>query len=189
MEQLTLNIGEQSQVQIIASSAFHFRVELVKKIGKDDLDGLIDVSKDMANKFGKQALLTKTNISKYFNPKTLPFIARFKGEIIGYIIGVPLEHFKQESWSHFDVNLGKQNTLYTYAFVLKEKYRKKGGYAKTLKRIYINWAKKQKYTYVTGHVQQGIAKQFSSNTEVVKTFPKWYNLNTPFEYYRRPLKK
>ena len=32
-----------------------------------------------------------------------------KGEIIGYIIGVPLEYFKQESWAHFDINLGKNS--------------------------------------------------------------------------------
>jgi len=188
MEQLSLNIGEESQVKVIASSAYQFRVELVKKVGKDDLQGLMDVSQFLANKFGKQALLTKTNIHKYFNKDTLPFIARFKGEIIGYIIGVPLEHFKQDSWSHFDVNLEKYNTLYTYAFVVKEKFRRKGGYSKTLKRIYINWAKKQGYNFVTGHVQQGIAKGFTKSTEIVKIFPIWYGVKTPFEYYRRPLK-
>ena len=63
----------------------------------------------------------------------------------------------------------------------------KGGYGKTLKRIYINWAKKQKYTYVTGHVEQGISKRFPARTEIVKIFPEWYGLKTPFEYYRRPL--
>ena len=68
-----------------------------------------------------------------------------KGDIIAYIIGVPLEYFKQESWAHFDVNMGKQNTLYTYAFVVNSKHRGKGGYGKTLKRIYINWAQKQRY--------------------------------------------
>ncbi len=188
MEQLSLNIGEKSEVKVIASSAYQFRIELVKKVGKDDLDGLVDVSQYLADKFGKQALLTKTNIHKYFNKDTLPFIARYKGEIVGYIIGVPLEHFKQESWSHFDVNLGKYNTLYTYAFVVKEKFRKKGGYSKTLKRIYINWAKKQGYTYITGHVQQGIAQRFSPKTEIVKIFPIWYGVKSPFEYYRRPLK-
>ena len=126
--------------------------------------------------------------SLYFNSETLPFLARYKGEIIGYIIGVTLEYFKQESWSHFDVNLGKKNTLYTYAFAINTKYRRKGGYGKTLKRIYINWAKKQHYTYITGHVIKGISKQFPAKTEVVKVFAELYGLKTPLEYYRRILK-
>ena len=187
MEQLLLKMDDKSDVKVIAASAYNFRIELVKKVGKDDIPGLIDISHCMADRFGAQALLTKTNIPKYFNSDTLPFIARFKGEIIGYIIGVPLEYFKQESWAHFDVNLGKKNTLYNYAFVVNNKYRGKGGYGKTLKRIYINWAKKQKYIYVTGHVEQGMAQRFSSGTEIVKVFPDWYGLKTPFEYYRRPL--
>ena len=188
MEQLLLKIDDTSDVKVIASSAFNFRIELVSKVGKEDIPALIEISKSMASKFGRQALLTKTNIPKYFNQNTLPFIARYKNEIIGYIIGVPLEYFKQESWAHFDINIGRRNTLYTYAFVVNSKHRGKGGYGKTLKRIYINWAKKQKYRYVTGHVRQGISNRFPVGTEVVKIFPSWYGLKTPFEYYRRPLK-
>ena len=33
MEQLTLNIPNSSEIEIIASSAFNFRIELIKKIG------------------------------------------------------------------------------------------------------------------------------------------------------------
>ncbi len=188
MEQLTLSILEKSKVKVIASSAYGFSVELVEHVGKDDFAQLFEVSEELVAVFGKQARLTRTNINKYFNDNTLPFIARVNGQIIGYIIGVPLEHFKNESWSHFDVNLGKKNTLYTYAFVIKSKYRKKGGYAKTLKKIYINWAKKKGFAYISGHVRQGIAAGFSKDTEIVKTFNSWYGLSTPFEYYRRPLK-
>jgi len=187
MEQLLLKMDDTSEVKVIAASAYNFRIELVKKIGKDDIPTLIEISQCLADRFGRQALFNKTNIPKYFNSETLPFIARYRGEIIGYIIGVPLEYFKQESWAHFDLNMGKHNTLYTYAFVLNSKYRGKGGYGKTLKRIYINWAKKQKYTFVTGHVEQGIARRFPIGTEIVKNFPEWYGLKTPFEYYRRPL--
>ena len=187
MEQLLLKMDEKSEVKVIAASAFNFRIELVKKVGKDDIPGLIDISHCMDDRFGSQALLTKTNIPKYFNSDTLPFIARLKGEIIGYIIGVPLEYFKQESWSHFDVNLGKKDTLYPYAFIVSSKYRGKGGYGKTLKRIYVNWAKKQKYNYITGHVEQGISKRLPGKTEIVKVFSHWYGLKTPFEYYRRSL--
>ena len=71
---------------------------------------------------------------KYFNNQTLPFIARYKGEVIGYIIGVPIEKFEGESWGRYDKNLGKNNTIYTYAYIINKKYRKMGGYSKTLKK-------------------------------------------------------
>ena len=189
MEQLSLGIIEKSRVTVIASSAYGFSIELVEHVGKDDHAQLFEVSEEMVALFGSQSRLTKTNLHKFFNGNTLPFIARVKGKIIGYIIGVPLEYFKTESWSHVDVNFGKENTLYTYSFVVKEKYRNKGGYAKTLKKIYINWAKKRGYKYITGHVKQGIASQFSKDTEIVKVFNNWYGLSYPFEYYRRPLKQ
>ena len=92
-----------------------------------------------------------------------------------------------EKYQSVDINLGKNNTLYTYAFVICKKYRKSGGYAKTLKRIYINWAKKQNFKYVTGHVKQGFSKNFGNKTEIIKIFDNWYHSNLPFEYYRRYL--
>ena len=112
---------------------------------------------------------------------------RYNNKIIAYIIGVPIEFFKEESWARHDYNMDKKNTLYTYSFVVKEQYQRRGGYAKTLKRIYLNWAMKRKYKYITGHVRQGIAKKFSPDTQIVKIFPQWYGQKTPFEYYRRPL--
>ena len=187
MEQLTLSILEKSKVKIIASSAYNFQIELVEKLGKDDIPKIIEVSEILAKKFGKRWLLGKNNINKYFNENTLPFIARYRSEIIGYIIGVPLEYFKNESWAHIDVNLNKSNTLYTYAFVMKEKYRKKGGYAKTLKRIFLNWTKKQPYKFITGHVEHGIHKKFTGNIEEVKVYNPWYDAKKPFIYYRRIL--
>ena len=187
MSQLSLNINEESDIQVIASSAYQFRIELVTKIGEKDIVEILDMSGSLSKSFGLSSVFTEYNINKYFNENTLPFFARYKNKIIGFIIGVPLENFEQESWANYDVNLGKNNTLYTYAFIIRDNYRGKGGYAKTLKRIYINWSKKRNYKYVTGHVKQGIAKQFSNETEIVKIFPNWYGLNTPFEYYRRPL--
>ena len=113
MGQLILNITEESEVKIIASSAFNFRVELVIKLGKNDLKDIFDISKDLAEVFDNKFLLDENNVNKYFNDKTLPFIARYKGQIIGYIIGVPIEKFKLESWARYDKNLGKNNTIYT----------------------------------------------------------------------------
>ena len=187
MEQLTLNINEESETKVIASSAFHFSIELVLKIGKNDYENIFEISQDLAEIFDNHFLLNENNIHKYFNNRTLPFFARYKGKIIGYIIGVPIENFKSESWAKYDINLGKNNTLYTYAFVICKKHRKSGGYAKTLKRIYINWAKKQNFKYVTGHVKQGFSKKFGNKTEIIKIFDNWYHSNLPFEYYRRYL--
>ena len=84
--------------------------------------------------------------------------------------------------------LPKKNfAIAAWNFVVKKKYQSRGGYAKTLKRIYLNWAKRKNYKYVTGHVKQGIAKQFSKDTQIIKIFPQWYGQETPFEYYRRYL--
>jgi len=187
MKQLSLNIMDDSIVETVASSSFNYKIEIIKKIGKSDVNQIIDISKDLSDKYGNHLLISEQNILKYFNEETLPFIARFKGKIIGYIIGVPLEYFHQESWCRYDVNLNKNNTIYTYAFIIKKQFRKKGGFAKTLKMIYLNWAKKRGYKYVSGHVMQGLSKKFSKNTEIIKIFPNWYGLNSPYEYYRRLL--
>ena len=187
MSETPINAVENSQKQVLASSSNNFQVELILDIGINDYPYLIEISKYLAREFGNQALLTEKNIPKYFNKNTLPFIARYNKEIIGYIIGVPIEIFKDESWAQYDYNMGKHNTLYTYSFVIKKQYQSRGGYAKTLKRIYLNWAKKKHYKYITGHVRQGIAKKFSKDTQIIKIFPKWYGQETPFEYYRRLL--
>jgi len=173
--------------EIIAEASNSLKIKLIKKLGNDDKNKIINLSKELEPIFGSDGILTISNIDKYFNDKTYPFIAEFNNDIIGFIIGVPLEVFKEESWSHYDINLGKNNTIYTYIFLIKAFYRKKGGYSKTLKMIYLNWCKKNNYDYVTGHVKSGISRKFSNETKIVKTFPKWYNSKLPFEYYRRPL--
>ena len=184
---MTLNTNNPiSKSDIIASSEYNFQIELIKKVGINDMEKIINISKELVEIFGPHSLLTEKNTHKYFNDKTLPFIARYKGFVIGYIIGVPLEYFKNEAWSHFDTNLFDNNTLYTYAFVLEKRFQIKAGYAKTLKMIYLNWAKKRDYKYITGHVRKDIAKKFP-NTEIIKTFPVWYDAKDPFSYYRRKI--
>ncbi|MFB0515739.1 MAG: GNAT family N-acetyltransferase [Candidatus Neomarinimicrobiota bacterium] len=188
MEQLTFNISEKSRTRIIASSPLNFQIELMEYVGGEDFPALIEVSESLADDYGQSTRLTKTTIRKYFNyPKTLPFVARFQGVIVGYIIGVPLEYFAREPWAKFDQNLGLDNTLYTYAFVIQARYRG-NGFARTLKRVYLNWAKKHNYRYITGHVLEGIARRFSTDTTVVKRFPNWHGSGRTFEYYRRPLR-
>ena len=187
MEQLTLNITHRSKIQIIASSAFNFQIELLEVLGKNDLSDILLISKEFSEIYGKNTFINENNVKKYFNKNTLPFLARYNSKIIGYIIGVPLEYFKQESWSRYDTNLDKNNTLYTYAFIIQKKYRKIGGYGKTLKMIYLNWSKKKGYKYISGHVTQGTAYTFGENIEIIKIFTNWYGTKIPFEYYRREL--
>ena len=86
-----------------------------------------------------------------------------------------------------DVHFGENNTLYTYAFVIESKY-KGNGYAKMLKRVYLNWTIKQDHLkYMTGHVMAGIANNFIGEVTVVNQVENWQGTNKVFEYYRRTL--
>ena len=177
----------ESKSKVIADSALGFSVELVVDIGKKDLDTIVHLSQDLTKIFGAQGKLDETNILKYFNSNTIQFLAKKDSEIIGFIIGAPLEFFERESWSRYDTNLGCSNTIYTYFFYIEKKYRKKGGYAKTLKRIYLNYLKRKNYKFVTGHVRLGVSQNFGGSSEIVKIFQHWYGQNKPYEYYRRNL--
>jgi len=187
MEQHISIINDESSFQTIAKSNQSITIELIHKLGKKDLDSLLDIADSLSSFFGEKPILSKNNFSKYFNKNTFPFVLRYRGKIISIIIGVPTEFFKNESWAHYDTNIGKNNTLYTYAFLMSKKFHKKGGYSKTLKQIYINWAKKQGYKYVSGHVRQGISKKFKGDIEIIKIFNNWYGQEHPFEYYRRSI--
>ena len=187
MEQLSLNINEETRSKIIASSPLGLQIELIEYVGAEDIPALIEISQSLAREYGSSALLTKTTIRKYFNaPKTLPFAARNQGDLVGYIIGVPLEYFSRDPWAQFDQNLGRGDTIYTYAYVILDRFRG-NGFAKTLKRVYINWSRKKGYRFVTGHVVEGIARNFSPETVIVKRFTNWHGSGKTFEYYRRPI--
>ena len=134
MRKHDLRIVEESTTRVIASSG-NFQIEYFEKVGSNDYEKLIQISKALAEEYGKMAILTHGTIQRYFNRKgSLPFIARYRGEIIGYIIGVQLEALDKETWARTDPNFGKHNTLYTYAFVMKSEF-KGNGYAKMLKRV------------------------------------------------------
>ena len=51
MQQLKLNISNESEIKVIASSAFSFRIELILDLGLDDLDDICNISKNLANIF------------------------------------------------------------------------------------------------------------------------------------------
>ena len=187
MDSLNINKEDKSIINLIAESSNNLRIELVLNLGINDKEEIINLSKELEPTLGLKSVISDNNIDKYFSKTTFPFIARLDKRIIGFIVGVPLENFSNESWSHYDTNLGKENTIYTYIYLVKKFYRKKAGYSKTLKMVYVNWCTKNKYKYITGHVKSGISQNFSKETRIIKIFPKWYDSKKPFEYYRRPL--
>ena len=178
---------ENSRTQVIATSG-SFQIELMEYVGSTDNKGLIEISKSLVEEYGTQARLTESTIQTYFNRQgSLPFIARNEGEIIGYIIGLPLEILSKEPWARLDINFGKSNTLYTYAFVVQKKF-KGNGYAKILKRVFLNWAKKQeKILYITGHVKEGISARFKGDIRIIDRIENWHETGRVFEYYRREI--
>ena len=179
------NPENSSKTKIIASTNV-FQIEKIEKVRREDYPQLIEISLHLAKEYGRQAVLTKDTIQKYFNTeKSLPFIARYQDEIIGYIIGIPLEELRQESWAVNDENFGKYNTLYTYAFVIMEKY-KSNGYARMLKRVYLSWSQKRSnIKYVTGHVVTGTSNVADKNMTIISRIDDWQGTKKSFEYYRR----
>ena len=174
-----------SVTEIIAKSG-PFQIELMKYVGTNDYAKLIDISESLVVEYGKVAKLTPNTIQTYFNREgALPFIARHQDQIIGYIIGIPLEILSKEPWARLDIHFGQENTIYTYAFVIEKEY-KANGYAKMLKKVYLNWIKKQDHiAYMTGHVKQGISNRFKGKIIIINTVKNWQGTGREFEYYRR----
>jgi GNAT superfamily N-acetyltransferase len=187
MDEFEFQAESNSKSTIIAASG-PFQIERMECVGENDYPSLITISESLADEYGPAAVLTPNTIQKYFNRKgSLPFIARFRDKIIGYIIGVPLEMLNTEPWARLDINFDQFNTLYTYAFVVQNHF-KGNGYAKMLKRVYLNWAKKQEnILYITGHVVEGVSSKFTGNIRIIDRVENWQGTGKIFEYYRRDL--
>ena len=187
MKNLDLHQKPDSITEVIASSG-QFQVEFINYVGSKDYNSLINISESLVEEYGANAKLTPNTIQTYFNRiGSLPFIARHQGIIVGYIIGVPLEILSKEPWARLDINFNKNNTIYTHAFVIKRKY-KGNGYAKILKRVYLNWAKKQENVqYITGHVKLGVCSRFTGSINIIDQIENWQGTGKIFEYYRREI--
>ena len=174
-----------SKTETIAKSG-PFQIEIMKYVGTNDYAKLIDISESLVKEYGKAAKLTPNTIQTYFNrAEALPFIARHQNLIIGYIIGIPLEILNKEPWARLDIHFGQYNTIYTYAFVIEKEF-KANGYAKMLKKVYLNWIKKLEHiNYMTGHVKQGISNRFKGNISIINNVKNWQGTGKEFEYYRR----
>ena len=179
------DINQLEKTELIASSKNNFSIELVESIGKESSIEIIKISEDLKKIYGPNSFLDENNIHKYFNEKTLPFIARYQNKIIGFIIRAPLEKFNNQAWVQYDDNLNKKNTLYTCAFIFKKEFRKKNGYSKTLKKVYTSWAKKRNFKYITGHINKNI--NLDGDIKIIKEFQKWFDSKEPFIYYRKKI--
>ena len=188
MNQLSLSNSPISDIQVIASSG-PFQIELLKHVGENDYSQLILISKTLEVDYGKKAILTHETIQKYFNKEgSLPFIARYRDQIVGYIIGIPIEELSHEPWARMDENFGKNNTLYTYAFVVESEF-KGNGYAKMLKRVFLSWAEKHNHIdFITGHVINGISAKFTGDIRIINRVENWQGTGKTFEYYQRDIK-
>ncbi|MBN2280089.1 MAG: hypothetical protein JXQ65_05885 [Candidatus Marinimicrobia bacterium] len=176
-----------SKTKILAESENGISVELVEFLGESEYQNIINISDVLVETYGKQAKFSRITVKKYFNyPKTLPFIIRFKGIPQGFVIGVPLENFEKEHWVACDEYFGFYNTIYTYAFIIREEYRN-FGLSKILKRIYHSTLKRRGYKFVTGHVREGVSKTFLKPPKVIAKFENWNNTGYTFEYYRTEL--
>jgi len=177
----------RSEVKLIAAT-LNFQIKMIEALSAKDADRIIEISQGLIKPFGQDKAFTKKTVWRYFNhPHTLPFVGVLRDEIIGFLVGVPLEHFDDESWTVIDPTLGNHETIYTYAFVFDEKHQNQG-YAKMLKKVYLNWLKKRGYLYVSGHVLEGISQKFSLHTRVLQKYPNWHDTGKVFEYYQRPLR-
>ncbi len=180
-------IPSRSEVALIAAT-LNFQIKLIHALSAKDADQIIRISQGLIKPFGAATAFTKKTVWKYFNhPHTLPFVGVLRDEIIGFLVGVPLENFSDEQWAALDPTLGDHETIYTYAFIFDEKHQGQG-YAKMLKKVYLNWLKKRGYLYVSGHVREGISSQFSLHTRVLQKYPNWHDTGKVFEYYQRPLR-
>jgi len=177
----------ETQSRVLASTPDGISIELVEHLGEAEYGKIVKISETLVDNFGSNARFTRSSIKKYFNyPKTLPFVIRYKDDIEGFIVGSPIENFAKEPWSHYDDNLGKGNTIYTYAYVVK-KDKRNIGIAKMLKRVYQNTLRRKGYLYMTGHVLEGVSLSFTNKSHVVRKFDNWNNTGYAFEYYRCPL--
>ncbi len=185
-DKINTKTQQKSAIRILAKTNT-LSIEILELLGTEDSAQIIALSETLEMQYGAHAKWNENTVQRYFNfPTTQPIVARLFGKIVGFIVGVPLENFAKEFWAKGDSNLHQHNTSYTYAFVVGQEYRGKG-YAATLKTVYLNQMKKLGYDYVSGHVLDGVAREFSKTAVVIRKYKNWQSTGKTFEYYRRPL--
>ena len=78
-----MNTKESSSIEVVASSGI-FQIEFFHETGAADYNRLIEISNSLEKDFGKKFVLSHKTIEKYFNHSgSLPYVARYRNEIIG----------------------------------------------------------------------------------------------------------
>ena len=66
MNKTIIQDSSLSKVDEIASSG-NFTIELIRRLGENDYDPLIEISHSLAEEYGNEYILTDNTIGKYFN--------------------------------------------------------------------------------------------------------------------------
>ncbi len=123
-------------------------------------------------------------------PKSLGLMMVYKGEIIGFTVGGPLEHSDKDGPLQ-DAMRGCQNTFYSTDIVVDEKFRGKGlGYH--LKEAQVKAVKALGYSYMTGRNRVGFTSEMQKINRVfgaytVGIYANQYGGPGQALYYRIPL--
>ena len=57
MKQLSFNIVNKSNSEIVASSSYNYKIELIKSIGSDDIENILNISKDLSEIYGNRLII------------------------------------------------------------------------------------------------------------------------------------
>ena len=75
MNKTIIQDSSLSEVDEIASSG-NFTIELIRRLGKNDHDPLIEISHSLACEYGEEYILNDNTIRKYFNREgSLPILS------------------------------------------------------------------------------------------------------------------
>ena len=71
MNKTIIQDSSLSEVDEIASSG-NFTIELIRRLGENDYDPLIEISHSLADEYGEKYILNDNTIRKYFNRRFSP---------------------------------------------------------------------------------------------------------------------
>ena len=85
----TNNKENHSKSKVIAESTNNLKIELVISLGLNDKKEIIKLAQELDHSFDADAIITNSNINKYFNKNTFPYSKKInfnslrKGKVVG----------------------------------------------------------------------------------------------------------
>ena len=136
------------------------RVELLRLMKHKERDSLLLL------KPHTPTILNLANLDKYIDyPNTIPVIYRRSDEILGIIIGVPVEKYDEDE-TFPDPAIGARNTVYTVVIQISEKE----DILATLEKEYTDYLKRHRITMESRHIPMDCLK---GKFDVLKVFDDW----------------